>query len=47
MLQGPIRLKVLCVVARFCRLLLRLKAFRSITFTYLHDSNAEYSDAAV
>ena len=27
--------------------LLRLKVFRSITFKYLRDSNAEYSDVAV
>ena len=31
----------------FFRLLLRLKVFRSITFKYLHDWNAEYCDAAV
>ena len=28
-------------------LLLQLQVFRSISFTYLHDSNAVYSDAAV
>ena len=33
--------------SQFCRFLLRLKVFRSITFKYLHDSKAEYSDAAV
>ena len=32
--------------SQFLRLLLRLKVFRSITLKYLHDSNAEYSDAA-
>ena len=31
---------------QFCRLLLRLKVFRSVLFKYLHDSNGEYSDAA-
>ena len=33
--------------SQFCRLLLRLKVFRSTTFKYLHDSNGKYSDAAV
>ena len=33
--------------SQLLRLLLRLKVFRSITLKYLHDSNAEYSDAAV
>ena len=33
--------------SQFLRLLLRLKVFRSKTLKYLHDSNAEYSDAAV
>ena len=33
--------------SQFLRLLLLLKVFRSITLKYLHDSNAEYSDAAV
>ena len=33
--------------SQFLRLLLQLKVFRSITLKYLHDSNAEYSDAAV
>ena len=33
--------------SQFLRLLLRLKVFRSITLKYLHDSNAEYSDAPV
>ena len=28
-------------------LLLQLEVFRSMSFTYLHDSNAVYSDAAV
>ena len=33
--------------SKFCRLLLRIKVFKSITFKYLRNSNAEYSDAAV
>ena len=33
--------------SQFCRLLLRLKVFRSVALEYLHDSNADYSNAAV
>ena len=40
--QGKIETAILIL-----RLLLRLQVFRSITFTYPHDSNALYSDAAV
>ena len=35
------------VFLQFSRLLCRLKVCRSITFKYLHDSNADYSDAAI
>ena len=35
------------VLHNFVVSLLRLKEFRSIIFKYFHDSNAEYSDAAL
>ena len=38
---------VILVFHNFVVRLLQLKVFRSVTFKYLRDSNAEYSDVAV
>ena len=43
--QGHFETDFCC--SQFCRVLIRLKVFRSIRLKYLHYSNGDYSDAAV
>ena len=44
--QGQFETAIL-IIHNFFVFLLQLKVFRSITFNYLYDLNAEYSDWAV